>query len=167
MRRGEHLWLAKEKVWDGWPKKTWRWSYRARAFSVFSKVLSWPWGQTSCCYQLDRRYNLLLKDSSPSLFTIHCHLKRALSEVTFAKCRLLMVFQLWADVQLYLMKWWHWQHWWRCNAIQELQTLSDIAFSANFESDDDEEGGDEEADMLMTMKCFCQILELFRARVLK
>ena len=52
-----------------------------------------------------------------------------------------MVFQLWADVQLYLMKWWHWQHWWRCNAIQELQALSDIAFSANFESDDDEEGG--------------------------
>ena len=78
-----------------------------------------------------------------------------------------MVFKLWADVQLYLMKWWHWQHWWRCNAIQELQALSDIAFSANFESDNDEEGGDEEADMLMTMKCFCQILELLRARVLK
>ena len=135
-------------MWDGWPKKTWRWSYRARAFSAFSKVLAHPWGQTSCCYQLDRRYNLLLLDSSPSLFTIHCHLKRALSEVTFAKCRLLMVFQLWADVQLYLMKWWHWQHWWRCNAIQELQILSDIASSAKFETDHD----DEEGEMLMTNK---------------
>ena len=45
---------------------------------------------------------------------------------------------------------WHGQRQWRCNAIQELQTLSDIASSANFETDDDDDAVEEE--MLMKNK---------------
>ena len=63
---------------------------------------------------------------------------------------LMRAFQLWAHFQLSLMNWWHWQLWWRCNAIQELQTLSNIASSANFESDDDDDEGEEENKMLLS-----------------
>lgn len=76
-----HLWVSERKVLEGWPKKAWRWDKRAQW------SLSQSFGQTSCscCYQLARRYKLLLPDSSHSqtyTVTLKGHIQRYI-----CKCR--------------------------------------------------------------------------------
>ena len=76
-----HLWVSERKVLEGWPKKAWRCDKRAQW------SLSQSFGQTSCscCYQLARRYKLLLPDSSQCqtyTVTLKGHIQRYIS-----KCR--------------------------------------------------------------------------------
>ena len=83
-KKKEQMTVREKKEISGSQKGKCEMVGRKRHGGEIIESLSQSFGQTSsCCYQLGRRYKLLLPDSSPSLSNIHCHLKRAPSGLKF------------------------------------------------------------------------------------